>query len=45
MTALAVALVSLNGGLSPGKLPTGPICTIGHFTCEEAAHWHLANTR
>jgi serine/threonine protein kinase len=45
VTALAVALAGLNGGLSPGKLPTGPICAIGHLTCEEAAHWHLANSK
>jgi hypothetical protein len=39
--ALAVVLVALNGGLAPGQLPSGAICTIGHFTCNSAAHLHF----
>jgi serine/threonine protein kinase len=39
--ALAVGLIALNGGLAPGQLPSGAICTIGHFTCNSAAHLHF----
>jgi hypothetical protein len=39
--ALAIVLIALNGGLAAGRLPSGAICTIGHFTCKAAAQLHF----
>jgi serine/threonine protein kinase len=36
---LTGTLIGLNGGLSPGSLPSGAICTIGRLTCQAARSW------
>jgi serine/threonine protein kinase len=39
--ALAVALIALNGGVSPGTLPSGRICAIAPFTCHSVKTLHF----
>jgi hypothetical protein len=42
LLALTVALIALNGGLAPARLPSGAICSIFQATCTSASKLHVA---
>jgi serine/threonine protein kinase len=42
LVALTAALITLNGGLAPARLPSGAVCSIFQATCTSASKLHIA---